>query len=878
MKEQLTPMMKQFNALKQQYPDAILLFRLGDFYEMFGEDATVASQILNIQLTKRNKQASAPVMCGIPQRSFETYVNKLSLAGLKIAVCEQIGTPETTPSNEIVKREVTQVITPGTVLSRTVLDVDKNNFICILYFSLKYKQLGLSLCDMTTGELETCQFKFQNGLTHLKEIFARYQPCELLFQEEQNENETHFIKELLNLLYPNKDLPFIDKLDPQFFNAKQSAAKIKDQFNLENIDVLSLGDLPLALRTTAAMLHYLEYSQKALLSHLQTPKLCNFQNTLILDVATIKNLELLQDSTGSRSHSLIHLLDKAKTPMGKRLFRRWLLAPLTKLDQIKTRQSFVHAFLEQPIEMQQLRETLQKIGDIERDITRISLPSFQLNDFANLRDTLRALKNVQPSLALFKNKELAKLAESLDTLNDISTILEEALVEELTFKKQDGNFINPSYHTQVKELRFITENASSFLTNLEEEQKKLTGISSLKVRENRVYGLYIEVSKTMSHKIPDTYIRRQTLAHSERFITKELQEQEEKLLSAREELYALELVLLQEIQEEIRKHTLRMQKTAKQLAYIDCLSSLALLAQQENYTCPAFGEQLSIQEGKHPVLAAQNDVDFISNDIYMNKEDLFILLLTGPNMGGKSTYMRQTALLCLMAQIGSFIPAKSATLPLLDRIFTRVGASDNITSGQSTFMVEMSETAVILQNATQQSLVILDEIGRGTATADGISLAWAILEDLQKKKILTLFATHFHELTELPHTLSGMQNIAVQVIEDNKEISFLHKIVQGSASKSYGIHVAKLAGVPKSILTRAQTLLSQIESEQTKVIATQQNVDLQEKQIPLFAEESREDLLAMEQEICQLNLDELTPLQAITFLATLQEKLRSPSK
>ena len=798
----LTPMMRQYRQIKSGLPpDAILLFRLGDFYEMFFEDAQEGARILNIALTKRGE--SCP-MCGIPYHAAEGYLSKLLQAGRKVAICDQMEEPR---PGKIVKREVTQILSPGTHFDEKILSADRNNFLAAVYPYLgKY---GFAVADLTTGDFFVTETESESGL--LTEL-ERQRPAELIIPSEANE-----LRRLLVGGYPNLVL-----YEDWVFMPETSFYTVKDHFHTVNLDGFGLTDHQAAVGAAGAMLHYLSQYLRRDIGQLTRISFYESSNYLVLDGNTLRNLEILEPLNRiiSGGRSLFAGLNKTSTPMGARMLRGWLSQPLADAVQIAKRQQAVAAWLEHSRQRELFREILEKVRDLERVLTRLNTVSGNARDMVQLAQgleqlpaTLQLLESLRSDSALIN-----QLADQITPMPEVIELIQSRIVDEPPISTKEGGMIRAGVDADLDELRQIMHGGKNWVAKLQQEEIERTGIPNLKVRFNSVFGYYIEVTKTHLDKIPADYIRRQTIANGERFATPELKEWEGKILGAEERVKRIEYDLFVKLRESVLEELVRIQRNARVLAQLDVLASFAETAWLYNYICPTVKDEgiISIRNGRHPVLDQTLESNrFVPNDCELNHTTRQLALITGPNMGGKSTYIRQTALLTLMAQAGSFIPAQEARIDVVDRIFTRIGASDDLARGQSTFMVEMSETASILNNATSRSLVILDEIGRGTSTFDGLSLAWSIVEYLHNQcGALTLFATHYHELTELEDRLERVFNLNAGVREYHGQIVFLHQIFPGASDKSYGIQVAKLAGVPESVLKRAREVLANLEESE----------------------------------------------------------------
>lgn len=803
--ENLTPMMQQYQGIRRSLPpDTLLLFRLGDFYEMFFEDAQVASGILNVALTKRNLVP----MCGIPFHAAENYVRKLIKAGRRVAICDQVGEPV---KGQIVQREITQVISPGTIGDLQMLDSKRNNFLAALLAGPK-GGFGFAFIDLTTGDFRVTELA---DARELADEMARVQPAEVLVSEEQ----AALFKEYRGLV----------ARDGYTFLHEQAYFTLRDHFKVQSLDGFGCESLPLAIGAAGAILHYLKHELRRSLGHVARLSCYHNSQFMLVDAATQANLELVQSRGGNRDTSLLGALDRTVTPMGARKLRDWILHPLCDLAALQARQDLVGKLLAEPFVLAQLRDTLKSIRDMERTVGRLTQAGGNARDLLVLRTSLEQIPPLKADLhALLKGTGFSPqpldcplcegLLGNLHELPALVSLLASAVVDEPPALTRDGGMFRDGYYEPLDQLRNAATEGKEWIAQLQQREMESTGIKSLKVRFTSVFGYFIEVTKSNLHLVPPTWHRKQTVATGERFITPELKEVEGKILGADERAKALELELFNQLREEILKELAPLQQTASSVATLDVLTALTETARLFGYCRPALSDDLRIRilDGRHPVLdQSLVEEKFVPNDVELDADRHRLLILTGPNMAGKSTYIRQVALLVLMAQIGAWVPAASAEIGLADRIFTRVGANDDLSKGQSTFMVEMNETANITNNATARSLVILDEIGRGTSTFDGLSIAWSVAEYLHDTlKSRTLFATHYHELTELEMTRSGVRNFNVAVREWNDQIIFLRKIVKGGADKSYGIQVARLAGLPGPIIARAKEILSNLEQSE----------------------------------------------------------------
>jgi len=805
---EITPMMRQYLEIKAEYPDAILFFRLGDFYEMFMDDAVKASAILEIALTSRNRShegAEIP-LCGVPYHSAGPYIAKLIGAGEKVAICEQVEDPKS--AKGIVRREVVRVVTPGLVLEGDTLTPKENNYLVSVYCA-KGDVWGLSCVDITTGEFRVTEC---GGRDSLLDELVCINPRELLFPEGLRGNPA--LKTIASAI----DAKTVTYMDEWVYDLEYANRLFKNQFGVVSPATLGCGGLAGGLPAATAILHYLDLTQKNNVDHIRTIKPYKTVDHLVLDESTRRNLELTTTLSENRKKgSLLGLMDRTVTAMGGRKLRQWINYPLVNTQKIIERQEAVQELVDNGACRHDILAHLAEVQDLERLNGKISLAGAGARDLVSLKESLLKIPPILEMMASFQSGFLSRLCLETDPLEDVSELVAESIVSEPPFLLRDGGIIADGFNAELDDLRSISREGKGFIARLEAQEKARTGITSLKIRYNKVFGYYIEITKANLQNIPPDYIRKQTLANAERYITEELKEYEEKVLGAEERIAELEYTLFQQIRERVALYGERITRTADNLATLDVLAALADLAHDRDYCRPEMDESgvITISEGRHPVVECSCLSErFVPNDVLLDNSENQLLMITGPNMAGKSTFMRQVALITLMAQMGSFVPASMARIGIVDRIFTRVGASDNLARGQSTFMVEMTETATILRNATAKSLVILDEIGRGTSTFDGVSIAWAVAEylhDTESCAAKTLFATHYHELTELAVTRKRIKNFNIAVREWNEQIIFLRKIVEGGASHSYGIQVARLAGLPADVIERAREILRNLE-------------------------------------------------------------------
>ena len=872
-----TPMMKQYLDVKSKHPDSILFFRMGDFYEMFYEDAKKASRILDIALTSRNKNAADPVpMCGIPYHAADNYIARIIKEGLKVAICEQVEDPKL--ASGVVRREVIRIVTPGTVVDSSLLDSKRNNYLGAIYpFKNAY---GLAVLDISTGEFKITEFAGTNAFEALSNEIDTLDLEEILFPGNTAEKDSglNSIKALNNKIY--------NSYEEWVFEYDIAYSALKNQFHTISLDGFGCEGLKLAIPAAGAIIHYINETQKSVLEHINRLSYYDKKNYLGLDSSTIQSLDLTHEKGNIKKDSLLSLFDKTITPMGARKLKGWILKPLIDLEQITLRQKVVEEFVKNIFLRSDIRDLLKEIHDMERIIGRISFSLFGARDMIALKKSALILPKLWRKLEETSSHLIQKILMDWDNLLDVIDLIDKAVVENPPAVMKDGGVIKDGFNKELDELRSILRDGKSWITRLEEQEKKKTGITTLKVRYNKIYGYYIEVTKKNLDAVPENYIRKQSLVNCERFVSQELKEYEEKIMGAEEKIIALENKILQILREKVAKEGKRVQKMAAKIAEIDVLLTFSEVSSKYNYSKPEMnnGFELVITDGRHPIMERMDlETRFIPNDTNMDCDQNRIMIITGPNMAGKSTYLRQVALIVLMAQMGCFVPVKEAKIGIVDKIFSRVGAQDNILKGQSTFMVEMNETANILNNATNRSLIILDEIGRGTSTFDGISIAWSVVEylhDKSKAGAKTLFATHYHELTELSMILDGVKNYNVLVREWNDKIIFLRKITEGGSDKSYGIQVARLAGLPDEVLSRAKEVLSNLEKKEFNEVGIptlgqkQESPDNEEKkpdQLQLFREKQNDLLL---QELEKIDINSTSPIKALNILNELKKKIK----
>ena len=880
MASKMTPMMQQYLQTKEEYPDCILFYRLGDFYEMFFDDAITASKELEITLTGKNcgLEERAP-MCGVPYHAVDSYLNRLVSKGYKVAICEQMEDPKL--AKGIVKRDVIRIVTPGTNLDMQALDETKNNYIMsIVYIADRF---GLSVADVTTGEYMVTEIESSGKMM---DELTKFMPSEIIC------NEAFYMSGMNLDDLKNRLGITIYSLDAWYFDDALCRKTLMEHFQVKSLQGLGLEDYDCGMIAAGALLKYLEETQKNSLSHLSRLTTYTTGNYMVLDSSTRRNLELVETLREKQKRgSLLWVLDKTKTAMGARTLRKYVEQPLIDKASIKKRQDAIEELKNNAICREEIREYLGPVYDLERLVGKITYQSANPRDLIAFQSSLSMLPPIKCILEDMQSELLKEIYGEMDTLEELCTLVKEAIMEDPPLAMKEGGIIREGYNEEVDRLRRAKSDGKGWLAELEAKEREKTGIKNLRIRYNKVFGYYLEVTNSFKNLVPDYYVRKQTLANAERYIIPELKELEDTILGAEDRLCALEYELYCEVRNKIAGEILRIQTTAKAIAKLDVIASLALVAERNNYVRPKINEKgvIDIKDGRHPVVEKMipNDM-FICNDTYLDDKKNRISIITGPNMAGKSTYMRQTALIVLMAQIGSFVPASSANIGLVDRIFTRVGASDDLASGQSTFMVEMNEVANILRNATSKSLLILDEIGRGTSTFDGLSIAWAVVEHISNSKLLgakTLFATHYHELTELEGKIDNVNNYCIAVKEKGDDIVFLRKIVKGGADKSYGIQVAKLAGVPDSVINRAKEIVEELVNAditaRVKEIAVQgenqkkkpqkklDEVDL--AQFSLFDTVKDDDVL---KELKELDISHMTPIDAMNKLYQLQNKLK----
>ena len=869
-KSVISPMMQKYLETKEKYKDCILFYRLGDFYEMFFEDAIIASKELEITLTGKDcgLEERAP-MAGIPHHAAENYAAKLLEKGYKVAICEQLEDPKT--AKGIVERGVIRILTPGTIVESNLLEEKKNNYImCICKTGLYY---GISVCDISTGEFYSSEIKGENNFEILLDEIARFSPSEIIANSMMFEckDELDKIKERFNI--------YMNRFNDKFFLEDEGNLPLDYNIIENKKQVASLKEKKLAVKSINALLEYLNETQMTSLEHINTITLYSISKYMLLDVTARRNLEITEKMRDkSKKGTLLWVLDKTSTSMGGRLLRRWLNDPLLEVKEIQERLDAVKELKENIMLRGDATETLKKVYDIERLAGKMTYGNANARDMITLKNSLQKLPDLKNVLSQCTSPKLKELYEELDELKDIYELIDKSIIEDPPMTVKDGGIIKMGFDPEIDQLKTATTEGKNWIIKLEAEEKAKTGIKTLKIGYNKVFGYYFEVSKSFVSQVPDRFIRKQTLTTGERYITEELKTLESQILGAEEKVINLEYNAFVKIREEIALNIKRLQQSAKVVSTLDVLSSFAQVAEDMNYCMPTVTNngKITIKEGRHPVIEKMLGVgNFVPNDTILDKDENRLAIITGPNMAGKSTYMRQVALITLMAQIGSFVPATEAEIGVVDKIFTRVGASDDLSMGQSTFMVEMMEVATILKEATENSLVILDEIGRGTSTYDGLSIAWAVAEyiaDKEKCGAKTLFATHYHELIELADKQEGIKNYSIAVKEKGEDIIFLRKIVEGGTDESYGIHVARLAGVPKVVTKRANEILRSLERKSmlSGKKVEKENKNVVEGQFDMF----NYKLAEIAHEIDKINLNELTPIDALNTLLKIKEKMK----
>ncbi len=870
----MSPMMQEYCKTKEEYKDCILFYRLGDFYEMFFDDALLVSKELELTLTGKDcgLEERAP-MCGIPFHAADTYINRLIERGHKVAICEQVEDPK--KAKGLVKRAVIRVVTPGTTLDATSLDESKNNYLMSIVSIAD--RFGCAIADITTGD---CFLTEVPNSQKLVDEINKFSPAEIICNDSffMSGVDTDDLKERLGIC--------IFSLDAWYFDDDTCRKELREHFHVTNLEGLGISDYDSGIIAAGALFLYLKETQKTALSQMTTIRPYTAERYMLIDSSSRRNLELVETLREKQKRgSLLWVLDKTKTAMGARTLRSFVEQPLIDAAEINRRLEALEELNEKPMLRDEIREYLNPVYDLERLVSRISFKSANPRDMVAFASSLEMIPYIKQVLKDFQAPILKEIYEDMDSLEDITDLIKRAIVDEPPLAQKDGGIIREGFNEDVDKFRSARTDGKKWLTELETKERERTGIKSLKIKYNRVFGYALEVTNTFKELVPENYIRKQTLANAERYITEELKNLENMILGAEDKLYALEYELFSNVRDKVGQEVIRIQRTAKAIAGLDVFASLALVAERNHYVRPKVNEGgiIDIKGGRHPVVEQMIDNDmFIANDTYLDNTKKRVSIITGPNMAGKSTYMRQTALIVLMAQIGSFVPADKAVVGIVDRIFTRVGASDDLASGQSTFMVEMTEVANILRNATAKSLLILDEIGRGTSTFDGLAIAWAVIEHISNTKLCgakTLFATHYHELTELEGKLSGVTNYCIAVKEKGDDIVFLRKIVKGGADKSYGIQVAKLAGVPDSVINRAKELVEELSDADitaaVKDLASPKKkpkVEMDMAQMSLFDTVQDNDII---EELKGIDIGNLTPMEALNTLYNLQNKIKN---
>ena len=855
-----TPVRAQYLAIKKKFPDAILFFRLGDFYETFDEDAKIVSEVCDIVLTSRpvGKGVRVP-LAGVPYHSAETYIAKLIDAGYKVAIAEQHGNQ---PVKGLVPRSVVRVVTPGTLVEPTLVPPGKNNYLVAVWHD--GRSSALTYTDITTGDLAATQFPDDENATRLRAEITRLQPSEILFPSDDDSPPPHWLK---------SDTARLSPYPAWRFDLETAREFLKERFGVANLAGFGLDGKPMAVRTTGALLQYLQETQPAALEQMEDLRTYSIDSYMHLDEATRRNLELTETIMGDGvKGSLLWVLDSTKTPMGSRMLRRWINQPLLDVKAIEKRLDAVDAWIADARGRLEMAEQLKGMGDLERWTRRTVQGLAMPRELVGIREALGRLPEIR-RIAQGTFGEKSAIVEHIDLLQDVRKLLEEAIAEEPPATLATGGVIRPGYSDELDEIAESAREAKAWVASLEARERKRTGIKNLRVGYNKVFGYYIEVTKSFTDRVPDDYVRKQTLVNAERYITPELKEKEAVILGAQERLLEMENRIYRGVLKQVAEQSTRLKRTAEAIAFLDVTLSLAEVALTNRYVRPEVADDavLEIKGGRHPAVELTIPEPFVPNDLRLDP-DKAIMILTGPNMSGKSTYLRQAAIITLMAQIGSFVPAEKAHIGIVDRVFTRIGASDEIHRGRSTFMVEMVEVANILHHATNRSLLILDEVGRGTSTYDGLAIAWAVLEYIHnhpKLRSRTLFATHYHELIALSETLPHVVNYNVAVAEEGEDVVFLHKVVPGGADKSYGIHVARLAGLPKQVINRAQEVLQELERT-SPASGREPRPKSEPVQLPLFA-----DTHPVLSEIEDLDINSMTPLDALNKLYELQKKLRN---
>ncbi|WP_415373683.1 DNA mismatch repair protein MutS [Patiriisocius sp. Uisw_017] len=869
--KKVTPLMKQYNTIKAKYPDALLLFRVGDFYETFGEDAVRASGILNITLTARNNGGEQTPLAGFPHHSLNTYLPKLVMAGCRVAICDQLEDPKMTKT--IVKRGVTELITPGVALNDDILQSKTNNFLAAVHFNSRAgdrlsqsAKIGVSFLDISTGEFLTSE----GSPEYIDKILQNFNPSEVLFSKQKRKQFSDTFGDNFHVFH----------LEDWVFQKDYALETLNKHFDTQNLKGFGIDHLENGIIAAGAALHYLGETQHNKLQHITKVSRIAEDEYVWMDRFTIRNLELYH-SNHQNAVTLLDVIDKTISPMGGRLLKRWMALPLKSVEKITRRHEVVSYLLENVLVLDKMQTNTKRIGDLERLISKVATGKISPREVIQLKNSLEATVPVKALAINSNNESLQIIGEQLNECETLRNKIKETLNEEAPVNILKGSAIANGFHPELDDLRAIATGGKEYLNQMLKRETERTGITSLKIASNNVFGYYIEVRNTHKDKVPEEWIRKQTLVNAERYITEELKEYETKILGAEEKISALELEIFSKLVTWMLQYILPVQQNARLIAEVDCLSSFAVQAKLSNYTRPLFDEStdLDIKEGRHPVIEKQLPPDnpFISNDVFLDREHQQIIMITGPNMSGKSAILRQTALIVLLAQMGSFVPAKAVRMGVVDKIFTRVGASDNISMGESTFMVEMNETASILNNISERSLVLLDEIGRGTSTYDGISIAWAISEYLHEhpSHAKTLFATHYHEINEMTETFSRIKNYNVSVKELKDDVLFLRKLIPGGSHHSFGIHVAKMAGMPQVVLNRANKILKRLEKSHSSEELSDKIKEIAKDDLQLSFFKLDDPLLEeLRDEIADIDIDTLTPVEALMKLNEMKRMLQ----
>ena len=865
MAKKVTPLMKQYNAIKAKHPDALLLFRVGDFYETFGEDAVRAAKILNITLTARNNGGDNIELAGFPHHSLNTYLPKLVKAGCRVAICDQLEDPKQTKT--IVKRGVTELVTPGVALNDDILQSKSNNFLAALHFSSKgNKEIGIAFLDVSTGEFLTSE----GNVEYIDKLLQNFNPSEILFSKQKRKQFSETFGDQYHTFH----------LEDWVFQIDYASETLNKHFNTKNLKGFGIDHLESGIIGAAAALHYLDETRHNKLQHITKIARIAEEEYVWMDRFTIRNLELYH-SNQQNAVTLLDVIDKTISPMGGRMLKRWMALPLKNSDAINRRHEVVSYLLDNKEVLTRTQQHLKKMGDLERLISKVATGKINPREVIQLKNSLEAIIPIKAEALQAENESMQVIGEQLNDCELLRKKIKETLIEEAPVNILKGSAIAEGFSKELDELRNIANGGKEYLDDMLDREAKRTGITSLKIASNNVFGYYIEVRNTHKDKVPEEWIRKQTLVSAERYITEELKEYEAKILGAEEKILVLEQELFGKLVEWMLQFIGSVQQNATLIAKLDCLCSFAAHAATHNYTRPLFDDSfdLDIKEGRHPVIEQQlpPDSPYIANDVFLDRENQQIIMITGPNMSGKSAILRQTALIVLLAQMGSFVPAKAARMGCVDKIFTRVGASDNISMGESTFMVEMNETASILNNISERSLVLLDEIGRGTSTYDGISIAWAISEYLHEhpSRAKTLFATHYHELNEMTETFDRVKNYNVSVKELKDNVLFLRKLVPGGSHHSFGIHVAKMAGMPQAVISRSNKILKRLERSHSSEELTEEMKQLSKDEMQLSFFKLDDPLLEeLREEILDIDIDTLTPVEALMKLNEIKRMLQ----